>query len=182
MRQSLLPTWHRHVGPQPAGAAAVIELDGLVPRFLADEVLGNTGTMVVRQSAVAAVGGFDNSLAVGEDLFLWLQLARRSDRMLFVHQPLMFYRFRPGSLTNQGYPAHAFFAERFLSALLARAEFAPHTRLLRARLEQALHEQCYHWRRTGQRRRALGTALRLVAGWPRHREAWRSLAASLAGR
>jgi glycosyltransferase involved in cell wall biosynthesis len=183
LRQSHLPGWQRHVGAaHSASASPVIELGGLVPRFLQDEVLGNTGTMVVRRRAVEAVGGFDTTLEVGEDIFLWLQLARRGDRMLFIHQPLMFYRYRPGSLTNQDYPAHAFFAEKFLSALLRRTEFAEQAPLLRARLANALYTQCYHWRRVGNRRQALATALRLVSDWPFRGESWRCLLAALMGR
>lgn len=181
--QSLTPAWQCQLGPAPSGPdVQVLELTGLVDRFLRHEVLGNTGTMVVRRVAVQTLGGFDTRLEVGEDVFLWLQLAQRSDRMLLVRQPLLFYRFRPGSLTNQGYPAHAFFTDKFLTMLLKRPAFAQHRPLVRMRLARALLEQCVHWRRVADRRKALAVAGRLVAGWPAMASGWRSLAAVMLGR
>ena len=160
LRQSLLPTWQRHVGPPSDGSSRVLRLDNLTQRFLSDEVLGNTGTFMLRRRAVQALGGFDTTLAVGEDVYLWLQLSQRSGQMLFVHRPLMFYRHRPGSLTNQDYPAHAFFAARFYAHLAVAPEFRTYRKLVHLKLASAWLAQSHYFRKTAQHRESLRTALR----------------------
>lgn len=183
LRQSLLEMWQRHVGAPPEnGSAQVLHIDRLLERFLADEVLGNTGTFLIRRQAVEAFGGFDLSLSVGEDLFLWLQLAAREQRMLFVHRPLMFYRYRPGSLTNSADAAHAINAERFCRMLLDKPGFSDYRALVSRKLATALTQQCYHFRKVGNRPAALHAALRLVGAAPAGALGWKMLAASLAGR
>lgn len=166
LRQSLLPTWQRHVGPPSDGSSPVLRLDNLTQRFLSDEVLGNTGTFMLRRRAVESLGGFDTTLEVGEDVYLWLQMSERSGRMLFVHQPLMFYRFRPGSLTNQDYPAHAFFAARFYSHLATVPEFRSFRRLIRRKLADSWLAQSHYLRETAQRTGAMLAALHACRNRP----------------
>lgn len=178
LRQSLLPTWQRHVGPPSDGSSRVLRLDNLTQRFLSDEVLGNTGTFMLRRRAVQALGGFDTTLAVGEDVYLWLQLSQRAGQMLFVHRPLMFYRHRPGSLTNQDYPAHAFFAARFYAQLAAAPEFAGQLGLIRQRQAGAWLSQSYYYRKQGQRCLALQTAWASWRHAPSRSEQCRNLLAT----
>lgn len=180
LRQSLLEVWHRHVGAPPeAGALKIQTVDRLLERFLTDEVLGNTGTFLIRRQAVEALGGFDLSLTVGEDLFLWLQLAERAQRMLFVHQPLMYYRYRPGSLTNSADAAHAVNAERFCRVLLQKQGFGAYRPLIKNRLVTALTQQCYHYRKVGDWHSALSAAFRLLRTAPAQASSWKMLAASV---
>jgi len=180
LRQSLLPAWQQQLASaRVVVPGRVLVLDDLVPRFLRDEVLGNTGTIMVRRSEVVALGGFDTSLEVGEDVLLWLLLAARLGHMAFVPEPLMYYRFRPGSLTNQGYPAHAFGAERFHRYLRGRPDFAMHRSLIDGRLRRALHEQIYFWRRQRRFGEALAACWRLLAVGALDAAAWRATLAVL---
>jgi glycosyltransferase involved in cell wall biosynthesis len=180
LRQSLLPAWQQQLSTaSTAAAGAVLVLDNLVQRFLSTEVLGNTGTIMVRRAEVEAVGGFDVTLEVGEDVLLWLLLASRLQRMAFVTQPLMYYRYRPGSLTNQGIPAHAFAAERFHRYLNSRPDFGAYARLIQRRLQLALHDQIFFWRRQRQFSAARKACWRLLAVNPLDASAWRATAAVL---
>jgi glycosyltransferase involved in cell wall biosynthesis len=180
LRQSLLPAWQRQLASaRPGPSGGVLVVDDLVRRFLQDEVLGNTGTIIVRRDEVQALGGFDASLEVGEDVLLWLLLASRLGRMAYVPEPLMYYRFRPGSLTNRGFPAHAFAAERFHRYLRGRPDFAAHRRLIDRRLQRALHEQVYFWRRQKRFAEARAACWRLLGVHGLDPAAWRAAAAVL---
>ena len=180
LRQSLLPAWQRQLASaEVLPPRNVLLLNDLVRRFLQDEVLGNTGTIMVRRDEVQAVGGFDTGLEVGEDVLLWLLLASRLGRMAYVPEPLMFYRFRPGSLTNRGFPAHAFAAERFHQYLRSRPDFAAHQRLIDRRLQRALHEQVFFWRRQKRFAEARAACQRLLAVDPLSLAAWRATLAVL---
>lgn len=181
-RQSLLPSWAKNVGPPPAEEEPVLQvIHDPLTRFLRDEVLGNTGTFVLRRARVMALGGFDTTLEVGEDVFLWLQVARECPHMLFVHRPLMYYRYRPGSLTNRDYPAHAFFAARFYDKLLRHPRYEAQRPLVRARLCAALLGQNFYFRRTGARKSALQASLRLLRHQPASFKSWKALIGTALG-
>lgn len=177
--QSHKAPWAVQLRDLQPNAEGVIRLEQPTAQFIRHEVLGNTGTFMVKRQALATAGGFDESLAVGEDVYLWLQLSQQVGSMLLVCQPLMYYRYRPGSLTNQDYPAHAFFAERFFQALARKPDFLPYRQLIKARLARAQLTQSVYFRKQGQRLAAMraGTrALRNQAGAPAH---WRNFAATL---
>lgn len=182
LRQSLLPTWQRHVGPPSDGASPVLRLDNLTQRFLSDEVLGHTGTFMLRRRAVQTLGGFDTTLAVGEDVYLWLQLSQRAGQMLFVHRPLMFYRHRPGSLTNQDYPAHAVFAARFYGQLAVLPEFKIYRQLIRRKLSAAWLSQSYYFRSLRQFAIARTAAVKTLQYNVTDHRAWKNLFASILNR
>jgi glycosyltransferase involved in cell wall biosynthesis len=177
--QSLKPAWHKNLPPAPASGNPVSRVYPLTARFIEDDVLGNTGVFVIRRAAIMSLGGFDETLEVGEDVYLWIQLAERTGSMLFVHRPLMLYRYRPGSLTNQGYPAHAFFAEKFFGALATKPQFSKYLPLIRARLNRALKQQCYYFRQTRQQRNAITAIVKALRFRPLDSESWRSLIASM---
>jgi glycosyltransferase involved in cell wall biosynthesis len=58
------------------------------------------GWPALRRSRVVAIGGWDESLRIGEDWDLWLRLILEGSRAGFVDEPLMSYRLRAGSLTS----------------------------------------------------------------------------------
>ncbi len=55
---------------------------------------------LVRREALAAVGGFDETLASSEDLDLWIRILETGWRAAIVARPLVTYRRRPGSLSS----------------------------------------------------------------------------------
>ncbi len=68
--------------------------------FIGD-MFGCTDTMLIRREVLMEVGGFDESLKVGEDLDLWIRIAYRWPKFGFVAQPLAVYHIDfPHSLTR----------------------------------------------------------------------------------
>lgn len=180
-RQSLLPVWRCNLPPDD-GAATPCRITDLPIKFIRDEVLGNTGTFMTRRTLLLAANGFDETLEVGEDVHLWIRLAMRLSHMVYVPQPLMYYRHRPGSLTNQDYPAAAFFASVFFRRMLAMSEFDPYHKEIRQRLARSALAKTYYFRGRGMRGQAIRSAADgLRFDWARL-ESWKNLAAALACR
>jgi glycosyltransferase involved in cell wall biosynthesis len=71
----------------------------LYNQLLLDCVI-HTSSIMIRRSVLNAVGGFDESLSIGEDYDLWLRLSRiaRIDKL---STPLSLYRINPHSLTQK---------------------------------------------------------------------------------
>lgn len=180
--QSGRPAWAKQLRSWAPAPGQLVRLVQPTAGFIAHDVLGNTGTFVLRREDLQACGGFDTTLEVGEDVFLWIQMAQRTGSVLYVHKPLMFYRYRPGSLTNGGFPAHAVFAARFFRMLAQREEFAPYKPLVNARIARAYQAQSVHFRRRNDTTLAIAAALRAVKYRPTSAEHWRNLLASCAGR
>lgn len=62
----------------------------------------STSSVMARRSAVLDVGGFDETLAVGQDFDLWLKLLGQPRASFEVFdQPLTRYHITPGSITSQ---------------------------------------------------------------------------------
>jgi glycosyltransferase involved in cell wall biosynthesis len=178
LRQSLTVGWQRNLEHQKSVQDGVRRLTGLAEIFIRDDVLGHTGTFIVKRELIEKFGGFDESLKVGEDVHLWIRIAEFVGSMLLVEKPLFFYRYRAGSLTNQDYPAHAFFAERLFRSLLGRVEFRSYKSLIRTRISRALNEQCFYFRKSGQFVNAILSSTRALAVNPLEKDSWRNLAAS----
>ena len=177
-RQSLLPVWRKNLPPDN-GSAAPCRISDLPIKFICDEMLGHTGTFLTRRSLLSAAGGFDETLEVGEDVDLWIRLAIRLPFMVYLPQPLLYYRYRPGSLTNQDYPAAAFFASVYFRRMLAMPEFAPYRSEIRQRLARSALAKTYYFRRQGMRGEAIRSAAdSLRFDWGRL-ESWKNLAAAL---
>lgn len=180
--QSRRPAWQAQLGALQPAPGQVLRLPLPTAGFIEHDVLGNTGTFMLQRADVLASGCFDATLEVGEDVYLWLQLVQRAGSVLYVHRPLMFYRYRPGSLTNQDYPVHAVFAVRFFSLLAQRQAFRPFSALIRARLARAYLTQSLFHRRQRSRRRALNTALAALRHGPTGWAHWKNLLAVMLGR
>ena len=180
--QSRRPAWVQQLQAWAPAAGQVLRLERPTAGFIAHDVLGNTGTFMLRREDLQASGGFDTTLEVGEDVFLWIQLTQRTGSVLYVHKPLMFYRYRPGSLTNQDYPAHAVFAARFFLMLAQREEFAPYKRLVRERIARAFLTQSIYFRRRNEIQPAILAAWRALRFMPASAANWRNLLAACARR
>lgn len=59
----------------------------------------NTSSVLVRRGAIIEAGGFDESLGTEEDYDCWLKIARYWS-FVYVDQPLVGFRRRPGQLTS----------------------------------------------------------------------------------
>ena len=180
--QSRRPAWVQQLQAWAPAAGQVLRLERPTAGFIAHDVLGNTGTFVLRREDLQASGGFDTTLEVGEDVFLWIQLTQRTGSVLYVHKPLMFYRYRPGSLTNQDYPAHAMFAARFFQMLAQRGEFAPFHSLIKQRLARAYFTQSVYHRQRRHFGDALSAAWKAVVNQPTAIRHWKNLVAACIGR
>lgn len=84
----------------PSGEVVRSSIDEPVRDIVGDVAFGYVGPCLVRRAAVAAVGGFDATKSLGEDLDLMLRLAvagwgfRKAESTA----PLFFYRSTPNSL------------------------------------------------------------------------------------
>lgn len=137
----------------------------------------------IRRKALISVGGFDESLVMGEDWECWIRLLHVGSRAGLVAEPLMRYRIGEQSLTANRVAAlrsRVAVLEKASSLHLSPAErralmhFLPvrRRRALLAEAEQALRE-----RRLDARRRALRVAL---AGGMQASTRMRALAAAVA--
>ncbi len=125
---------------------------------LADLILGNLITpsaALARRELVDAVGGFDATLAGGEDWDLWLRVSRAGARWACIDEALLDYRVHPASrsqsgverqLTNRLALLRRFFADPALPAAVRALEpRAYHNVYLRAAID---------WTRGGDREAA----------------------------
>jgi glycosyltransferase involved in cell wall biosynthesis len=58
-----------------------------------------TSSVIVRQSCLETVGGFDQNLRTAEDWDLWIRIASRYP-LAFIKEPLVFYRLHPNNTTK----------------------------------------------------------------------------------
>ena len=84
----------------------------------------STSTVLVRREAIATAGGFDPSLANGQDVDLWLAILSNPDVAFEIfEQPLSRYFIRPGSINSNVARRYLFFnriALRWASAVVHR--------------------------------------------------------------
>lgn len=59
-----------------------------------------SSSVTARRELILSAGLFDPTLRAAEDLHLWLRLAHRGTRFIRTHRPLIRYRARPESLSN----------------------------------------------------------------------------------
>jgi glycosyltransferase involved in cell wall biosynthesis len=154
----------------PAHSASALVLWGVV----------RTQSAFFTKSAFDAVGGFDERLRVGEDFHLWMRLALDRD-ICFVPGSVAIYRRREGSLTlGDRHPAER---GREATLLLLRDPAFHQLRPgLRGRLLRMDRGLMWHYRRSGERSKALSAALRVLRATPTDSGSWKALAGTLLGR
>lgn len=81
-----------------AGWYDSLGVEGVVFDRMINRVFIPTPTVVMRTSAIRAVGGYDETLAF-EDLDMWLRLTRQF-KVAYHSEPLVHYWQHPGSMTN----------------------------------------------------------------------------------
>ncbi len=72
----------------------------VLPDLLVSQILVHGSNALIRRSAFEEVGGFDETLLIGEDWELYIRLAARYD-YAFVPKMQILYRQSPGSLTSR---------------------------------------------------------------------------------
>lgn len=135
-------------------------------------------TVVVRRSALAETGSFDESLAIGEDYDLWLRLARQV-RAGYSSQPLAHIRRSGTGISTQREVLSYLNAIRALRRVLATASLSWRQQL---RGRTALARWHTHvglaMLRTGDRVRARAYFARSLLLNPLQRRAWTALVAT----
>lgn len=119
-----------------------------------------TGTVVAKRSAIEQVGGFQESLALGEDVHLWIRLAGAGS-YAFDPRVTALYRDTPGSLTNSSHQPDQdkWLAEAFIN-LLSCPTIGSYAFLIRQQAAAALAKHAYVQRKAGNRRNALQSSVR----------------------
>lgn len=138
-------------------------------QLLRANFIGTPG-VVVRRDLVVGLGGFDESLANGDDVDLWYRLSRSGPMMAFVDRPSFAYRMRSGSVTSRGtarYPAMI----RVLTDQLRFVNDPATRRTVEKRLAKLTLGYAYELRQDGDGRRALAVCL----GELLHRPSWAAL-------
>jgi len=78
-----------------------------------------TSSVMARRDKLQAVGGFDETLRNGDDIDMWLKLARGGSVFAFIDRPYHAYRKVAGGISSRGW-------RRFPSAMRVRERQRPH--------------------------------------------------------
>jgi glycosyltransferase involved in cell wall biosynthesis len=124
----------------------------------------NTCSVLIRREALKRCGEFDPTLSTEEDFDLWLRVARDFP-FVYVDEPLLAFRRRPGQLTRadqsevilRNVARVTEMAQERLGALLP----AGLVKSRRARLDRDIGSVCLRTGRKSEARRLLGRSLRL---------------------
>jgi len=141
-----------------------------------------TSTVLMNRSLLGEIGGFDESLRVGEDYDLWLRASRRTE-IVRVMTPLALYRIH-GTSTTAGFAKKNYAAGIVESAIQRWGLRSPDgSEISRAAVDRALS---HHWRAFGSgrlyaadARAASGAAYRAISLWPGNTSAWKLLVQSV---
>ena len=140
-----------------------------------------TPTVFVRKTLFEQIGGFDESLWVGEDFHLWMRLGIREKQLYLIAQPLAIYRRREGSITlNDKHPAER--GREATILLLRDPNFRSVRPMLRRRLTRMDSAPMWHYRTKGLRREALLASLRVLRHGPLETTHWRNVLGTILGR
>lgn len=154
----------------------VLVLKNPVHAFM-DGNICSMGSCLMKRDLVRNVGGFDTTLAKGDDTELYWRLAR-SCTFAFAPWPIFVYRRHSGSLTGDG-GILTEWEPSVIQRMLANPDWNQHSEVLRRRLMKAFDSNIFYYRKRRQRRLALATiyqALRLDVFRPK---TWRHLLGTL---
>jgi hypothetical protein len=74
--------------------------DDALPHLLRTNIVATPSAMMLRRTAVSALGGFDTSLSFAADWEMWLRLAKQGGRFARVTAPVATYRIHGRSMTS----------------------------------------------------------------------------------
>ncbi|MDO9451740.1 MAG: glycosyltransferase [Stagnimonas sp.] len=154
-----------------------VVLDEPVNLFM-QAVLTWTGCVMISADLVKSLSGFNETLVTAEDDHLWMRVAARCRQMVFVPTSLTFYRQRPGSLTQSGNAIHEHAVAAYLN-LMKDPGCSVHSEALMSNIRSFIHQNTYHYRKTGVRAKALYWAMQGLRYDSANATAWRNLAATL---
>jgi glycosyltransferase involved in cell wall biosynthesis len=160
------------VSPSPASPDRLLDvvLQGHFPSVC---------TLLVRRALLEQINGFDESLATGEDLDLWLRLAPIAYAGR-VPEPLVLVRRQPGSLSDRNGPLTYQNAIRILEQSVATDDLLPSQRRLgHATLARLGSRLAVVLAQRGDKRGATRAAFRAVRHSPASRAPWAALAKAL---
>lgn len=144
-----------------------------------DTVLTQVCVVMVKSSIIKNLGGFDTSLPMYEDVYMWLLIAAKARSFVYVPVVSACYRQRTGSLTRADNPPTKY-APIVFKKLLSLPEYKPYTVRLREKIIDHIQMNTYWYREREFRLKAIKSALSgIVWGYGRW-DLWKNLLASLA--
>lgn len=155
-----------------------IQLDNLAEIFFRDGALTRTGALFIERSCLIKAGLFDESLAVCEDTLMWLRLAMITNSMVFIPKPLLNYRIRAGSLTNQGQTISEW-NYIFYKKISRMSEFERYQPHILNRLHQNAAKRAYFFRERKMHKAAIISSLQWTYLNPTNIRAWKCLLSAL---
>ena len=72
-------------------------------KFLIKKNFGNPSTAILRKAGLNRIGLFDESLPSSEDYDLWLRFILSGMKIIFINQPLVYYRVHSNQMTGDDY-------------------------------------------------------------------------------
>lgn len=152
-------------------ATEPLSRDAMLASLLEDCVIGKP-TVLARTGTLRALGGFDESLAIGEDQQMWLRIAEHH-RIALVPDVLVLAHDTPGSLSRRTDIAPDFLWRRVIQPIVlrnrSRISKPMQRRIIGARCQQAA-QRCIA---TGHYCMGLGYLLRsMAAGHQLRRNLW----------
>lgn len=132
-------------------------------------------TAVVRREVLAAAPVFNESLALAEDLELWIRLAHQH-AFVFCRELTAMYRKLDSSLTHAAGPSRlSYVTAGMYEGLAERAEFSAHRALLHAIAGDHYLSAAYGFKRQSMRGRALSSLWRALRRVPLQPQLYRQL-------
>lgn len=149
-----------------------------VRAFLEDKPTTQTGVLLIKSELFAQTGHFDNNLEIFEDQLLWIKLAHCVEELIYIPKPLLIKRQRDGSLTRRGIPGSVW-ATTALKKLLIAPEFKAYKPEITKQISKFTLTNTFYYRKTGQKAKAVRSAIDGIIFSPSSAQAWRNAIAAL---
>lgn len=135
-----------------------------------------TGTLIVRRSVLESVGVFNENLARGEDVHLWLRIAK-DNSLFFIPQPILNYRKHNQSETSDTPPGKG--QQTFLPTFLNDTMWKPWNSAIRYRLSKSHSRSAWFFRGKKMWKDGIYHSAMAIKYRPFRLEYWKNFAGAL---